>query len=229
MVWTHPIYLKQGESILEVDQEKSLELPQENKWNGLYQHCLTQTGVRKCLVGPTLQKSYFNLGESSKKSCSFLPSKLQQKTASVTEMLSDLKWDTLETRRKKNRLTLMYKLSHNLVDINTEEHLIPNSELRTRNSNAFKYRMPKVSKDVFKFSFFPRSITEWNSLPTDLVVLGMFIYRWLRFYFVKAVYPCHAPQSVHVCIFQFLQCIPSCTQKVSYTLLYLVFVNEQHP
>ena len=37
------------------------------------------------------------------------------------------------------------------------------------NSHAFKYRMPKVSKDVFKFSFFPRSITEWNLLPADLV------------------------------------------------------------
>ena len=46
---------------------------------------------------------------------------------------------------------------------------IPNSEKRTRNSHAFKYRMPKVSKDVFKFSFFPRSITEWNLLPADLV------------------------------------------------------------
>ena len=91
------------------------------------------------------------------------------KTASVTDMLSDLKWDTLETRRKKNRLTLMYKLSHNLVDITTENHLIPNSEKRTHNSHAFKYRMPKVSKDVFKFSFFPRSITEWNLLPADLV------------------------------------------------------------
>jgi len=65
----------------------------------------------------------------------------------------------------------MYKLSHNLADINTEEHSIPNNEKRTRNSHAFKYRipMPKVSKDVFKFSFFPRSITEWNSMPTDLV------------------------------------------------------------
>ena len=91
------------------------------------------------------------------------------KTASVTDTLSDLKWDTLETRRKKNRLTLMYKLSHNLVDITIEEHLILNSEKRTRNSHAFKYRMPKVSKDVFKFSFFPRSITEWNLLPADLV------------------------------------------------------------
>ena len=84
-------------------------------------------------------------------------------------LLSELKWDTLEIRRKKNRLTLMYKLSHNLVGITIGDHLIPNSEKRTRNSHAFKYKMPKVSKDVFKFSFFPRSITEWNSLPADLV------------------------------------------------------------
>ena len=49
--------------------------------------------------------------------------------------------------------------------------VIPNSEKRTCNSHAFKYRMPKVhvSKDVFEFSFFPRSITEWNLLPADLV------------------------------------------------------------
>ena len=65
-------------SIIGVDQEKSLGLSQESTWNGLYQHRPTQTGVRKCLVGPTLQKRYFNLGESSKKSCSFLPSKLHQ-------------------------------------------------------------------------------------------------------------------------------------------------------
>lgn len=65
-------------TILGVDQEKSLELPQESTWNGLYQHRPTQTGVRKCLVEPILQKRYFNLRESPKKSCSFLPAKLQQ-------------------------------------------------------------------------------------------------------------------------------------------------------
>ena len=69
----------------------------------------------------------------------------------------------------------MYKLSHNLMDITTEEHLILNSEKRTRNSHAFKYRMPKVSKDVFKFSFFPRSITEWNLLPADLKIASHYL------------------------------------------------------
>ena len=63
----------------------------------------------------------------------------------------------------------MYKLSHNLVDISTEDQLIPNSEKRTRNSHAFKYGVPEVSKDVFKFSFFPRTVIEWNSLPAELV------------------------------------------------------------
>ena len=63
----------------------------------------------------------------------------------------------------------MYKLSQNLVDIKSEEYLIPNSESRTRNSHSFKYRRPKASKDVFKYSFFPRSISEWNSLPPELV------------------------------------------------------------
>ena len=62
----------------------------------------------------------------------------------------------------------MYTLSHNLVDLTTEKRLIPN---RTRNSHAYKYRMLEVSKDVFifKWSFFPRSLKEWNSLPADLV------------------------------------------------------------
>ena len=37
------------------------------------------------------------------------------------------------------------------------------------NQKAQISEMPKVSKDVFKFSFFARSITEWNLLPEDLV------------------------------------------------------------
>ena len=43
------------------------------------------------------------------------------RTASITDILKELEWDTLEIiiRRKKNKLTLTYKLSHSLVDIKT--------------------------------------------------------------------------------------------------------------
>jgi hypothetical protein len=38
-------------------------------------------------------------------------------------MLGDLEWDILETRRKKIRLTMMYKIINNLIDIKAEEYL----------------------------------------------------------------------------------------------------------
>ena len=63
------------------------------------------------------------------------------RTASITHMLRELEWDTLEMmRRKKDRLlSLMYKLSHSLVDIKT----------RTRRSHALKYRSSLFPLDPY--------------------------------------------------------------------------------
>ena len=34
---------------------------------------------------------------------------------------------------------------------------------------VFKFQIPKVNKDIFKFSYFPRTIKEWNELPEHIV------------------------------------------------------------
>ena len=41
----------------------------------------------------------------------------------VVEILKDLSWDTLATRRKTARLSFMYKLTHNLIDFSAKNHL----------------------------------------------------------------------------------------------------------
>ena len=110
----------------------------------------------------------YHTRKSSKKGGRFCLQNFNR-TVSVTDMLRELEWDTLEMRRRKNKLTLTYKLSHSLVDIKTQKFLVPNSETRTRRSHAFKYRIPQISRDLFKFSFFPRSICEWNTLLSDIV------------------------------------------------------------
>ena len=92
------------------------------------------------------------------------------RTASVSAMTKELAWDTLETRRKYIRLSMMYKLSRGLLNLDTENVLIPSQETRTRNSHIFKYRVPRVTKDIFKYSFYPRTLTEWNSLPKEIVL-----------------------------------------------------------
>ena len=71
--------------------------------------------------------------------------------------------------KASNRDRLFVEMFHIRLQLVHPQVRTRKSHARTRKSHAFKYRMPEVSKDVFKFSFFPRSITEWNSLPADLV------------------------------------------------------------
>ena len=55
------------------------------------------------------------------------------------------------------------------MDFSVEARLKPNSERKARGSHAFKFIVPRAKKDIFKFSFFPRTINEWNSLPEEIV------------------------------------------------------------
>ena len=80
-------------------------------------------------------------------------------------MIRDLGWATLETERRQFRLTLMYKLTHVLIDIDRRKYLIQHSESRKRGGQQFKFRAPYANKDVFKFSFVPKTIADWNYLP----------------------------------------------------------------
>jgi hypothetical protein len=45
-------------------------------------------------------------------------------TSSVTSMLEDLKWPTLEERRQRARLVLMYKIVNGLVKIDATDRLV---------------------------------------------------------------------------------------------------------
>ena len=84
-------------------------------------------------------------------------------------MIKDLGWATLEKRRRQSRLTLMYKLAHGRIDIETRKYLIQHSESRTRGSHQFIFRVPCANEDVFKFWFFPKTIADWNCLPEAIV------------------------------------------------------------
>ena len=79
---------------------------------------------------------------------SHLPGKLMSKS-SVTEMLQDLQWDTLETMRRHARLSTIYKMCHGLLDGDWGDYLITSKERRTRGSHDFKFIVPKGHKDIF--------------------------------------------------------------------------------
>lgn len=120
---------------------------------------------------PYYKKDIATLERIQRKAARFCTQNYQQ-TASVTHMLGELGWETLQARRKKARLTMIFKLSHNLLNLKSTNYLKPHTEMRTRGSHPFKYFIPNFHKDVFKYSFFPRTIMEWNSLPPEAVTLN---------------------------------------------------------
>ena len=77
-------------------------------------------------------------------------------TSSVTQMIKDLNWQTLEQRRTQNSLIIFYKIKNNLISVD-HHHLI-----QTRNINCL---IPQSRTQYHANSFFPRTIRLWNSLP----------------------------------------------------------------
>ena len=80
-----------------------------------------------------------------------------------------IQWGTLETMRRQARLSTIYKIYHGLLDGDWGDYLITNRERRARRSHVFKFIVPKGHKNIFRFFFFPRTITAWNKLPQETV------------------------------------------------------------
>ena len=97
-----------------------------------------------------------------------------QYTSSVSSMLQDLNWRTLDQRRIDSRLVLLYKVTYDLVAIPASDYLIRNTRPSSRN-HPIAYRQITTLKDFYKFTFFPRTIIHWNALPHHIPTLPTFL------------------------------------------------------
>ena len=87
--------------------------------------------------------------------------------ASVTTMLDEPGWCSLKQRRADQRLTMLYKIVNNLVEVDLSKELIPLTR-RSRNSHSKSFRIPYEKKTYLQYSFLPWTIKQWNILPSTL-------------------------------------------------------------
>ena len=87
-------------------------------------------------------------------------------TGSMTDILGQLKWESLKKRRKDSRLILLYKCLNGKARIAMDD-LIHKTK-HCRNQHFLSFQIPPVSKDAYKYSFFPQTIRDWNNLPESL-------------------------------------------------------------
>ena len=90
----------------------------------------------------------------------------------VTNALKQLYWPTLEKRRQVARLTLMYKCVTSQAAIDIPCYVQHQSFLKTRASHPLKFIPLQPSWDTYKYSVWPRTIIDWNSLPSDYLTMN---------------------------------------------------------
>ena len=86
--------------------------------------------------------------------------------SSVTEMLDQLKWESLKHRRQKARLLMFYKIKMGLVAISLPSFIVPKP--RPRPGYPHQYMQPFCRTEAYHNSFFPHTITNWNALPVTI-------------------------------------------------------------
>ena len=88
----------------------------------------------------------------------------------MSEMIGKLNLEPLNIRRTNRRLTIFHKAinGHLALPIG---HLQPVLR-RTRHLNSKAYNTIHTRKDCYKYSFFPRTIKYWNSLPDKLATIN---------------------------------------------------------
>ncbi len=95
---------------------------------------------------------------------------------SGSSLVSTLGWATLAQRRTEARLSNMYKMTHGLLDIPPHQYMTPIPR-NTRANHPFTYMQLQARCSYHSYSYFPRTIVQWNSLPGRIVAapsLGSF-------------------------------------------------------
>jgi hypothetical protein len=91
-----------------------------------------------------------------------------ERTASVTQMLQRLEWDSLATRRLLNQCAMFFKIHHGLVNITFPIVVTPHVR-PGRTTNTLSYQPIRSRVNTYRYSFFVRTIPIWNGLPQPVI------------------------------------------------------------
>lgn len=90
-------------------------------------------------------------------------------TVRSSSIVDGLGWKTLAKRRKVLRLKFLFNILSDKTGINKNIYIKEPHYITTRRDNPRKIRPYQCRIDVFKYSFFPKTIEDWNALPSEVV------------------------------------------------------------
>ena len=117
---------------------------------------------------PWLLQDIYRLERLQHRSARFVSRNYQQ-TASVSNMIKTLGWESLEDRRKKLRIQMVYKIINNIVLLSsTPVTRMEPSCYDLRDFNNQRINPLFCRTDTYKYLFYPQTIDLWNNLPLQI-------------------------------------------------------------
>ncbi|XP_040067782.3 uncharacterized protein LOC115329467, partial [Ixodes scapularis] len=122
------------------------------------------------LWDPYRKNQIGELEKVQRKAARFILSKYKR-LDSVTDMLNSLNLPLLSVGRKIARLKLFFMFSHHLYNINPDSRLTHRASRELRYVSTNQFEVPTCNIDAYRFSFFPRTVKNWNDLPQNILSL----------------------------------------------------------
>lgn len=133
------------------------------------------------LWDPHVKKDILKLERVQRKAVRFIFGKYKR-TDSPTSIIKNNKIDPLETRRKINRLLLLHKFLSGKIALNETNVIQPVMTRKTRHTADHALSPIFAKTNSYKYSFFPRTVSEWNDLPPNVVNANNFSQELERYF-----------------------------------------------
>ncbi len=122
-----------------------------------------------CAWDPYLKGQKDKIEKVQKKAARFAENNYCREAGKMTKMLDDLGWPTLETRRKYMRLVTFHKIINNEIDMKLPPYVMEQKRATRRSGENSKNFIPLQPRlDCYKYSFYARTIVDWNMLSPEL-------------------------------------------------------------
>ena len=87
----------------------------------------------------------------------------------VTKLLKELEWSTLQQRRQMSRLTMMYKIVNDQgCPVQIPDYVQKKTRV-TRSFHPKRFTNLGSKSNTYKYIFFIKTVKEWNGLPDELI------------------------------------------------------------
>ena len=101
---------------------------------------------------PHSQNNINTLERIQRQAARFCKNNYSREPGSVTKLLQELGWETLQARRKHKRITTLYKMEHNIIDIPLDQYISSTILVAHVNITASFFKLdirPTLSEKVF--------------------------------------------------------------------------------